>query len=196
MFGQRLRTIAFASLLLVVALTAPLVAYAGVTAVWPGSDQTAAVATSPPVSFAAGSDHSAANTAGFAGAFTEANDGASYTLTLSGLSGGNLTVDDLVTITANSAVSTFKLEIDTALTGTLTNPTVFKMRLWTGGTAPTADNSAGVCAVLDLEATAGTETAATCAGNQSVKVQVVYVLPDSASGSSTVTIRPSSVAFA
>ncbi len=186
----------FGALLVAIALVGPMVAFAGVSAVWPESTKTVDVNTSPPITFAAGADHTQANSLGFAGAFTATNNAASYTLTVSGLSGGTLTIDDLVTITSTANVADYKLQIDTALAGTLTNPDTLKVRLWTGATPPTADGDAQVCGVLDLEAVATTETATACAGSSTVKVQLIYALPDGSSGSSTVSIAPSTINFA
>jgi len=197
----RWKSVGLGFLLVGMAIVGPLVAYAGVSVIYPSSTHTANVDTSPPITFAAGADHSQANSIGFAGAFTQTNNAASFTLTLSGLSGGTVTIDKYAAVTATSAVTSYKMQVASALSGTLTTPTVLKIRVWdTSGSAPTADGSASVCAYLDLTASANTEStagaAAPCAGGATYAIQVVYQLPNASSGSSTVAIRPSSIVFA
>jgi len=68
-----------------------------------------------------------------------------------------------------------------------------KLRFWTGATAPTADDSTGVVAVLDLTAAVDTETATTIAGSQTVFVQLVCEYASGTTGSSSVSIQPSSI---
>lgn len=182
------------ALLIGIATVGPMVAYAGVTVVWPDSTKTVDINTSPPITFSQGTDFTTASDRNFASGFSADNGGASYTLTVSGLSGGSVTVDDLVNISKGASVSSFKVKVDTGLSGTLTSPTTLKVRLWTGSTAPTADGDSQVCAVLDLTSAAGTESTNAC--SNSVKMQLVYELPDASTGSSTVSILPSSIVYA
>lgn len=181
------------ALLVGVAVFGPAVGYAGVSVVWPSSSQTAAVDDTPPITFVAGTDQPTAESVGFAGPFAAENNGASYTLDVNGLSGGQVTVDDLVNVSVDAAVDTYKVEVATALSGI--SPDTFKLRLWTGDAAPTADGDAQVCAVLDLTAAEGTESTNAC--DKSTKMQLVYDLPSGlTTESGVVEIRPSSIAFA
>ncbi len=183
------------ALLVGIAVAGPAVAFAGIDVIWPESTTTADVNESPPITFSAGADHSAAQSAGFASALSTGDNGAAYTLTLNGLSGGTVTVDDLVTITKDASVSSYKLEISTALSGTLT-PTTLHARLWTGSTAPTADGDTQVCAVLDLTDPVSTEASTACTQG-TTKVQISMTLPaDQTTESATVSVRPSSIVFA
>ena len=180
--------------LVCISISAPLVSYAGVSLIYPSSTITSSVNSSPPITWTQGTDYPSASALGFAGSFAQTNNAASFTLTVSGLSGGTVTIDKLVNVVATSGVATYKIQITTALAGTLSPaPTTLKLRFWTGETAPTADGSAGVITVLDLKSALNTETAATIAGNQSVFVQLVYQLASSTTGSSTVSIAPSSI---
>lgn len=192
----RLKTLGLAVLLAGMAIVGPLVAYAGVTVIYPSTTVTTDIDTTPPITFAAGADHALAVDVGFAGALSTIDNAGAFTLTASGLSGGSVTIDKLTNIVANDDVGTFKLQVATALvpSGGF-NPDTLKVRLWTGGTAPTADGDSSVCGVLDLEAALNTETSTTCAGNQTVFVQLVYALPSGAAGSGVVSLRPSSIAF-
>jgi len=181
-------------LLVGLAVVGPMVAYAGVSVIWPASTATVDVDQSPPITFAEGSDHSQASSLGFAGTFTETNNGGSFTLTVSGLSGGTVTIDNLTYIVRESAVASYKLQVASALSGI--SPDTLKARLWTGSTAPAADDSAGVCAVLDLTAAEDTESSGSCTA-AGVKVQVVYALPSGqTTASGSVQLRPSSIVFA
>lgn len=180
-------------LLIAIAIAAPLLSYAGVSLIYPDSTITSNVMT-PPITWAQGDDYSEAATLGYAGSFALANSDSSFTVTVSGLSGGTVTIDKLLNCVADSGVTTFKVKISSALTGTLTSPTTLKLRFWTGATAPTADGSTGVQAVLDLTDVVDTETTATIAGDQTVFVQIVCELPTDSSGSSSVSIQPSSIA--
>jgi hypothetical protein len=177
-----------------ISISAPLVSYAGVSLIYPNSTMTSDVVSSPPITWTQGADYAAASALGFAGSFAQTNNAGSFTLTVSGLSGGTVTIDKLVNVVADSGVATYKIQITTALDGTLDpEPTTLKLRFWTGGTAPTGDGSAGVITVLDLKSALDTETAATIAGDESVFVQLVYQLASSTTGSSTVSIAPSSI---
>lgn len=191
----QVKGVALTGLLVAMAMVGPMVAYAGVSVIWPSSQVTVDVDESPPINFTAGSDHAQAQSLGFAGAFSQGNNGASFTLTLNGLSGGTVTVDNLTFIQREASVSSYKIQVATAIGGGI-NPTTLKARLWTGGTAPTADGDAQVCAVLDLEAAANTESSASCTA-AGVKVQLVYALPaGQTTQSDSVSIRPSSIVFA
>lgn len=184
------------AILVAVAILGPTVAYAGVSVIYPSSTHTVTTAT-PPITFGSGSDYTLANTLGFASSFATVDAAAAFTITLSGLAGGTVTIDNYTAISKASGVTSYKVQVATAVSGTLdaSEITTLKIRLWTGATAPTADGSAGVCAVLDLESVLDTESSASCTGSL-VKVQVVYALATLASGSSTVAIRPSSIVFA
>lgn len=191
---MRVKNWMLGGILAIVAILGPMVAYAGVSVIYPVSTQTAAVDTTPLITFQAGDDHALAQTLGFAGAFTQADNAASFTLTLNSLSGGSVTIDNYAEGVADASVGVWSLEVVGALTGTLTNPTELRIRVWnSGGAAPTADNSASVCALLDLEAIAGTDATGTCADD--VNIQVIYTLPTASSGSSTVTLRPVGVTY-
>lgn len=194
---MRLRSVLLSALLVAIATMGPIVAYAGIAVVYPKSSQTVSVDTTPPITFAQGADYTQANTLGFASAFALSDNNGAFGITLSSLSGGTVTIDKYVHAVADATISTFKVQIGTAISGTLdaTEVESLKIRLWTGGTPPTADGSVGVCAVLDLESALDAESSATCAGNQTVYVQVVFQLASGSAGSSTVAIRPSSLVF-
>lgn len=181
-------------LLVAISLLAPVVSYAGVSLIYPDSTLTSDVNTSPPLTWAQGLDYSAAQSNGFAGSLAAIDNNAGVNLTVSGLSGGTVTIDSLLNLTAGSAVTTYKLKISSALAGTLSPaPTSLKIRLWTDGTAPTNDGDAQVQAVLDLTAVVDTETATTIAGNTTVFVQLICEYASSTSGSSSVAVQPSSI---
>ena len=180
-------------LLIAIALLAPVVSYAGVSLIYPDSTITSDANTSPPITWTQGADYTIAQSNGFAGSFATSDNDAGFTITVSGLSGGTVTIDDLVNATATSGVSTFSVKISSALSGTLTAPTTLKLRFWTGATAPTDDGDAQVAAVLDLTAALDTETATTIAGSQTVFVQLVCEYASSTTGSSDVSIQPSSI---
>lgn len=181
-------------ILVTIAILGPMVAYAGVSVIYPSSTHTVSTATAP-ITFAAGSDYTQALGLGFLSSFANPDSGA-FSISLAGLAGGTLTVDKYATITKASTVTSFNMSIASAMSGDLSSSEIstLKIRLWTGSTAPTADGSAGVCAVLDLESGVDTESAA-CTGSP-VHIQVIYSLATGAAGTSTVSIRPSSIVFA
>jgi hypothetical protein len=156
-------------LLIGIALLVPTISFAGVSLIYPDSTFTTDVNTSPPITWDQGNDYTLAQSLSFAGSFATTDNDAAFTLTVSGLSGGTVTIDKLLNLTAASSVSTYKLKISSALAGSLSpSPTTLKLRFWTGATAPTSDGDAQVEAVLDLEAALDTETSTTIAGNQVV----------------------------
>ncbi len=184
-------------LLVGIALLTPLVSYAGISLIYPSSEFTADVAT-PPITWDTGDDYTLASNLGFASGYTSHDNTASFALTISGLSGGSVTVDKLLDLTADAPVTSFKIKIETALSGTLSpEPDTLKLRIWTGATAPTSDVDASVEAVVDLLAAVDTESAAiTQAATTTYFVQLVYGWNSArvdASGSSTVEIAPSSI---
>jgi hypothetical protein len=177
-------------ILICISVTAPLISYAGISLIYPVSTMTADVNLSPPITWAAGEDYTRAAALGFASSFNQGNNAGSFSLTLSGLSGGTITIDKLLVLNADEDINTYKIQIETALSGTLTPAaTILKLRFW-NTTAPVDDGSA--IAVLDLKSGEETETAA-IGGNQSVNIQLIYQLASNTSGSSTVIIQPSSI---
>jgi len=188
-------------LLVGVALLAPLVSYAGISLIYPGSRFTSDVSTSPPIRWSTGDDYALASDLGFASGYTSKDNTASFVLTISGVSGGSVTVDKLLELTAVGYVTSFKIKIATALSGTLLPvPDTLKLRIWAGATAPTEDTDTSVEAVVDLKGDAGDESVAiTQAATTTYFVQLVYAWDTArvnASGSSTVEIQPSSIVTA
>ena len=146
---MRMKNWMLGGILAIVAILGPMVAYAGVTVIYPTSTQTAAVDTTPLITFQAGDDHALASTLGFAGAFTQNDNAASFTLTINSLSGGSVTIDNYAEGVADASVGVWGIEVVDALTGTLTNPTSLRIRLWDpAGAAPTSDVSASVCVLF------------------------------------------------
>lgn len=178
------------------AVVGPLVAYAGITVIYPKSTHTVNVNTTPPITFTQGSDYAAASANGFASSFVRHDNDASFVITLSGLSGGNITIDNYTMATKIAAVTSYNLTIADALSGTLAPLTSLKVRLWTGAVAPTTDNSAGICGVLSLQSGAGIGSSRGPCTGAFVRFQVVYELGTDATGTSTVAVRPSNIVFA
>lgn len=179
------------ALLMGIAIMGPLVAYAGISVIWPSSPHTLGVNPTPPLTFVKGTDYAQGETEGWLGGWQGHNANASFEITVNGQSGGQLTIDDYVNVTLGTA-TTFDLEIATALSGNITaNLTTLKIRAWTGGTPPTADGDPQVCAVIDLTAAApATDGACTL----SSKIQIIMALVDDSIGSAgSVSIRAANV---
>lgn len=200
--ASRFKAIALNLLLVGVAVVGPFVAYAGVTAIFPGSNHTINVAT-PPITFAPRKDFNTATTAGFVTASTfngtDDDNGASFTVTLAGLSGGTVTADNFINVTVDQTkVSSYRLEVSTSWSaGTLSPaPTTIKYRMWgaNGCSAPTDDTiSACMSGPLNLMAAAGNMTGK---ANEDRILQLVMVFPnDMTGGSGTVSIRPRDIVF-
>lgn len=189
------KEIGLVAILLMIGMIGPSVAFAGVSVVYPESTQTTTVDTTPAINFDQGTDWSTAKGEGWVSSWSGSNNNGSYSLSVNGLSGGKLTVDDLVNVSEASAVSSYEMEVSTALGaggGTLTTPNTLKIRLWNDtGSAPSADGDANVCATLDLTAAAGTASGGDC--STSTKMQLIYDLPSGASESSDVKIRPTNI---
>lgn len=195
-FGRKWKNPALSVLLVMIATVGPLIAYAGVTLLYSQSEHTVRVNTTPPISFLQGSDYSAAQNASLATGFATQDNGAAFLITLSGINGGNYTIDKYVHVSKNSGTTSYKVQIATAIAGTLDATEIqdLKVRFWTGGTAPTTNYSSGVCAFLNLEDAVNTESSGTCTAS-TVYVQVVFQIAENSAGSSTVAIRPSSIVF-
>ena len=178
-------------LLIGISIAAPLISYAGVSLIYPDSTISTDVNTNPPISWEQGTDYTLASSLGFAGSYSGTNNDASFTLTFSGLSGGTVTVDKLFNVVATSDVTTYKTKISSALAGTLTTPTTLKLRFWTGATPPTSDGEA--ITVLDLQSIVDTETVSNLSGDGTIFVQLVCEYQSGSTGSSSVSIQPSSI---
>lgn len=211
--GATVRGSALTAILVALALVGPVVAYAGVSVVWPASTKTVNVNQDPPIRFLKGTDYPLAASNNFTTAWAGQNANASYTITVSGLSGGNLTIDKLVDVEVDANVQDFNISIESALSGTFesVNITRLKIRLWNGTTAPAWDDSeagaadgvAGVRCVLDLEGAAGSSTGAVAASHcerpseGTMFMQLLFALADDqTTEESTVSIQPLDVVFA
>lgn len=205
--GRTAKSSTLTVLLVALSLVGPAVAYAGVQVVWPASTDTLNVNEDPPITFDTGDDFPSAKSNNFTGDWVGHNNNASYTVTLSGLSGGNLTVDKWLNVTVNSAIQDFKLNItegigeDTLGKSSIEYATI---RLWNatnGDPAPANNGSLTSQCELSLQASVGTASP-TCpdpstlwgAGNQ-LKMQVVYELADDVSGFEDVSITVDEVRF-
>lgn len=198
------------AILVAAALVGPAVAYASVDVVWPASSKTIDVNQDPPITFDAGTDYELARNNNFTGDFAGHNNDASYTVTVSGLSGGRVTIDKLLNLTVLDSVASFNVEISSALSGSFdsSNITELRMRIWNGTDAPDSDSSPGVRCVLDLEQPAGNDTSGyppdRCElpgetvgpGQHRAYMQIVFELAeDQTSESATVDIRPLDIVF-
>lgn len=198
------------AILVAAALVGPAVAYASVDVVWPASRKTIDVNQDPPITFDTGTDYELAKNNNFTGDFVGHNNNASYTVTVSGLSGGRVTIDKLLNLTILDSVSSFNVEISSALSGSFddANITQLRMRIWNGSTAPTDDSSPGVRCVLDLEQPTGNDTSGYAPGEcelpgdsvgpgqRRAYMQIVFELADDqTTESATVDIRPLDIVF-
>jgi hypothetical protein len=196
-----------------IALIVPLFSYAGVTLIYPSSTTTVNVSSSPPITYASDTDYTTAANNGLAASFTTTNQGASYTVTVKGLSGGSMTADQWIKINAVTGVSQFTSQISSALTST-TGITSLKLRYWDSGlssTAPTSDTANNVIGTIDLKAgTAGTSISFNSAYNTNagatastmatvaktaagVKVQLIVTLIDSSTANASVSLQPTGI---
>lgn len=212
----RLKSVLLNLLLLGVAVAGPFVAYAGVQAIYPGSAHTVNIQQTPPIKFIGGYDLTQATNAGFVSASSfngsTNNYAASFTITVKGLAGGNVTIDKLVNVTCticggttSGKVKSYRLEVSTGwAAGTTTAPTTLKYRLWGGPTPPTTDGIAlSNSGPLNLLSNPGTCTGASGLGNCTAKandsrwLQLLIVYPTGASSGTdgTVSIRPGDIQF-
>lgn len=210
-----LKSLVLGTLLTGLALFSPLVAHAGIQVVYPESAHTVDINTTPPIQFDKGGDFARAQSLGFLGGWSGKNNNASFDLTLSGLSGGILQIDHYINATAVADINTFKFEVSSALdTGGTLDPDApdneiesFYLCAWYGTVAPTNPPVAGsectdpgantvVCASLNLESVAGTEsTGGPCPDTPDLQLQIYLDLKDDSTGTNSVSIRPSSITF-
>lgn len=208
---DRLKESALTAILVAIVLMGPAVAYAGVNVVYPASTKTLNVNQDPPIRFDRGDDYAVAQANNFTAGWAGSNNNASYTINVSGLSGGNLTIDKLVGLTIQDTVPSFNVSISAALSGSFdpANVTYFVMRIWNGTTAPTTNASLGVRCVLNLKAAVDTHTGQNAQGEcelpgevgaqpdeRVAHMQIVLELGgDQTTESSTVSIRPQDIAL-
>jgi hypothetical protein len=147
----------------------------------------------PALTFHPGADYASARGAGLAGEFQSLHNGAAYAVTLSGLAGSRIVIDDLVEARVDPGVASYGFQIDQGLRGTLTKPTEFVMRAWSGPSPPQSNDDPGVCAVVDFTSSEHAGIHDRCTTN--VHLQFVLELPHSAKGESTVSIRPTGIVF-
>lgn len=134
-------------------------------------------ATTEGLSFEKGADFAQAENLGWVSNFTLGDGNASFNLTLHGLPGGTITVDDMVTANRTSEEG-FRVNVTDALDGEAS----VTIRFWNGTTPPTSDADANVCAVVDTSA-AGMANG-TCTA-QHVHLQYVITTPDGAASISS-----------
>lgn len=200
---RRWRGTTLTALLTAMALIGPAVAYAGVSVVWPDSTKTVNVNQDPPIRFFQGSDFDVAKANNFTKGWTGHNTNASYEVTISGLSGGNLTIDQLLNLTVETTVTSYKINVSEALTGALEPDVVsLKLRVWDEGlgSAPTSDGDASVDCVLELKGASAGTASGSCdqsATDESIHMQLHLELAEDATATdqATVKIRPSDVAL-
>lgn len=166
--GTNKKSATLTVLLVAMSLVGPAVAYAGVDVIWPESTNTVNINQDPPIQFDANStDFRTAQANNFTGSWTGSNNNASYTVTVSGLSGGNVTIDKWLNVSYKEAVDSYDINItdDTlAAVGptTLTSSEVnfIGYRVWdASGSAPTTNTSASVLCWVNLENASDTGTA-------------------------------------
>jgi hypothetical protein len=185
------------TLVVFIALFGPLLAYAGVQLLYSESDHIVTVGGIFPVLFEPGADYPVAEKGGFATNFTSRDQGASFSVTLKGISGGNISVDSYAIARKNLGTQSYKIQLGHALTGSLSLDKVeeIKLRLWNGNTVPLTDESPGVCAAFDLSTAQVNEESATACTAEVTHLQVILRLRPGASGTSNLSIRPSSIVF-
>jgi hypothetical protein len=192
------KNVALGLLLSALAIVGPAVAYGSVSVIYPKSTHTVNVETSPPITFSEGADYAQANNVGFASGQQFIDYNGAFNITISGLSGGNITIDNYTMVALDKTrVDSYKLQIATALTGTLDANMIqdLKIQIWTGSNAPNAANGwwSGVCARLDLESALNTESTGGPCDATYANMQIIFQLRTFSSGSSTVSVRPSSL---
>jgi hypothetical protein len=165
------------------------------------------------ITYSADTDYKTAADNGLAAGFSSSNQGAPYSITSRGLSGGTMIIDKLVKINAASEVSSFTEQISAALSST-SGITAYELRYWDSGlssTAPTSDTANNVIGTIDLKAgTAGTSISFNSAYNTNagatastmatvaktaagVKVQLIVTLIDSSTANASVSLQPTGI---
>lgn len=205
--GRTAKSSTLTVLLVALSLVGPAVAYAGVQVVWPESTDTLNVNEDPPITFDTGADFSSAQSNNFTGDWVGHNNNASYTVTLSGLSGGNVTIDKWINVSVNPAIQDFELNITEAIgEDTLGKSSIeyATVRLWNssnGDAAPTANGSLTSQCELSLQAPVGTSSqncpdpSTLTGGGSWLQMQVVYELATDVSGFEDVSITVDDVRF-
>lgn len=188
-----------------VAVTGPMVAYAGVSVVYPESTTTGDIDTSPPVTLAKGSDWSSALSADLVASWSSDDSAASVSFTIKGLEDGNVTIDALVKADQISGVSSHKIEVTDAIgaseSGGLVASEISDAKLVfyddSAASAPGNVTAASVCAWIDL--TSVSESSGSCdPADDSVNAQLFYELNDvdnPSTDTATIKFRPSSIVF-
>lgn len=128
------------------------------------------------LAFEEGADYADAEAEGWASGFATRDNGTSFDLTVTGLPGARVTIDDLVTIDRTSGSGSFQVNVTEPLTGEA-NLTI---RFWSGQTPPTTDGASSVCVVADLS-TSGVADGSCSA--ETVHLQYLITLPEGHQGS-------------
>lgn len=134
-----------------------LVGYAAISLTYDPSKLDVGVKADPLI-WESGSDYSTAVSRGYASGFVQSTNKTYMNVTINGLPEVTLVIDELLEIQNQSAVTSFNVEISTAISGTLVTQSridTLKLRFWKGGTPPTDDSVPN----LDLTAAQGTTTA-------------------------------------
>lgn len=178
------------------ALTGPMVAYAGISVVYPDSFGGSSVKDTPGITFSEGTDWDTAQGDGFLDNATMTTDGSSTNVefNMNGLIDGEVTIDDAINVSL-SGVSSFKLDVTGAASSA--DIDIFEVCVWTGTTTPSSCDSSESAVCIELDLTTASESSNACSNGLDAKVMIHLKLKDTAAASldSDATFKPSSITY-
>jgi hypothetical protein len=174
----------FYILLIGIGLLAPILTFAAVNLIYPNSTDNFSTNDDPPIKWVQGSDYAVAQNSNFTQDWALSNYNASHEISIYGLSGGNLVIDEIYNVTASASVYSFKVQL-VSRSGALA-PTELSLNF--------INSTGSVITSLNLLDTVGTETDELL-GGQDYAVQLNFTLPDNSLSTDTLTvlIAPSSI---
>jgi len=176
----------FIAILIAILLSIALITYTGVHLIYGTSTITVGVVELYPLKWAQGDDYLKAESLGYAKGWILSTQETRFSITVNGTPGLTVIIDDIFRVVNTTNVESFKVEIATAISGSLKSPIdkiiTLKLRFWDGDTPPTRDTDPQVKGVLNLEGDAGTKTNAMIInGNYDMlKVQIIIELDSNA----------------
>ncbi|MEM2928329.1 MAG: hypothetical protein QXP60_05140 [Nitrososphaerota archaeon] len=173
----------FIAILIAILLSIALITYTGVNLIYSPSTITVGV-VKPPLLWEQGGDYGTASSLGYATGWALSTNKTYFSITVKGSPELTVIIDDIFRIVNTTNVASFKVEIATAISGSLVGKIdTLTLEFW--------DDTRGVVGTLNLKGSEGTKTAAMTILDDydMLKVRIIIILSSGALTTDTATVQ-------
>ncbi|MEM2083947.1 MAG: hypothetical protein QXV10_05485 [Nitrososphaerota archaeon] len=173
----------FIAILIAILLSIALITYTGVNLIYSPSTITVGV-VKPPLLWEQGSDYGTASSLGYATGWSLSTNKTYFSITVRGSPELTVIIDDIFRVVNTTNIASFKVEIATAISGSLVGKIdTLTLEFW--------DDTRAVVGTLDLKALEGTKTAAMTIDDDydMLKVRITIILSSGALTTDTATVQ-------